>query len=243
MLLERVIAAHGGRERWQQIDKLRVKLRVGGNILMTRWQSPSLRSLECIVDTRRLSITISPFTNNSIIGSFDGNRLQLIDQHGTVIKQRDVKRDSDGNVIKRIFWDELDLLYFFAYALWNYMVTPFVFLWPGFECQEISTWQERDGTSWERLKVIYPRAFPTHCREQIFYFNQQGLLTRLDYTADVFSRLARGAHYCQQHKNFTGLMIPTHRVVYPRRANNHPIRLISAMEGWIDDVKEIGSEK
>lgn len=130
-------------------------------------------------------------------------------------------------------WDDLDVLYFLGYALWNYTVAPFVFSWPGVECRESGEWHEPDGAVWRTLDVRYPAGFPGHCRDQTYYFDRQGLLRRLDYTAEMFSDLARGAHLCEAHRSFDGFVWPTHRVVYPRRANGRPMRLFSVMEGWI----------
>jgi hypothetical protein len=100
-------------------------------------------------------------------------------------------------------------------------------------------WREKDGSCWQTLRVTYPPAFPTHSRQQTFYFDDQWLLRRLDYTAYVFGEWTRGAHYCEDHKNFDGLIFPTHRVVYPRLPSGHPLRLFSVMEGWVEDVEVV----
>jgi hypothetical protein len=36
----------------------------------------------------------------------------------------------------------------------------------------------------------FPPSVPTHSREQVFYFNQAGLLQRLDYTPSISGREA-----------------------------------------------------
>jgi hypothetical protein len=45
---------------------------------------------------------------------------------------------------------------------------------------------------------------------------------RLDYTAEVFGQWAKAAHYCWDHKNFSGLIVPTRRRVFPRTSDAHP---------------------
>jgi hypothetical protein len=236
-LLDEAISAHGGAERWASVRELRIQLRVGGNILALRFRSPRTRSLEVNVDTRRIHISLNPFPGRGMRGVFDGRSVRIeTNSDGGLLKQREVVRSTEGKVVRGIVWDDLDLLYFLGYALWNYAVAPFVFLWPGFECREGELWQEGDGPVWRRLHVKYPPAFPTHSREQIYYFDEAGLLRRLDYTAEVFCDLARGAHYCEAHTEFDGLIFPTHRVVFARRASGHPLRLVSLMEGWVDSV-------
>ena len=99
-----------------------------------------------------------------------------------------------------------------SYALWNYLATPFVFTEPGFETREIGP-HEENGETWHRLLVKYPPSIPTHCAEQVLYFNAQGLLQRMDYSVDVVGDMVAGAasHYCFDHTPFGGIVIPTLR--------------------------------
>ncbi len=150
--------------------------------------------------------------------------------------ERRIAQGPTGEPEHRLRWDDLDVLYFLGYALWNYAVTPYLFLWQGFETREGGVWQEPDGARWRRLHVTYPTSVPTHSREQTLYFDERGWLQRLDYTAEIFGQLARAAHYCSSHQVFDGLVFPTHRVVWWRRPSGRPLRLMTVMEGWVDDV-------
>ena len=183
-LLDEVVVAHGGAPLWACVHQLKLQVRVGGNIFALRFKSPRTRSLEVTVDTRRVHVSLRPFPRNEMRGIFDGRsvRIETSDER-RLLARRETVRDADANVVRRVVWDDLDLLYFLGYSLWNYAVTPFVFLWPGFECREGELWHERDGSAWRRLHVTYPPAFPTHSREQTCYFDDAALLRRLDYTA------------------------------------------------------------
>src|SRR3546814_16085276 len=79
------------------------------------------------------------------------------------------------------------------YAGWNYLTTPFLFTYPGFETEEIEPWEE-EGEIWRRLKVRFSPDIPTHCPEQIFHFDAKGLLRRLDYHSEVVTSVTT-AHY------------------------------------------------
>ena len=83
---------------------------------------------------------------------------------------------------------------------------------PGFETREIGP-HEENGETWHRLLVKYPPSIPTHCAEQVLYFNAQGLLQRMDYSVDVVGDMVAGAasHYCFDHTPFGGIVIPTLR--------------------------------
>lgn len=71
------------------------------------------------------------------------------------------------------------------------------------------------GETWRRLKVTFPDRIATHCPEQIFYFDSNGLLRRHDYTPEVINA-GPAAHYPSEYKEFDGMMIPTRRRVYRR---------------------------
>ncbi|WP_406373839.1 hypothetical protein OH781_40510 [Streptomyces sp. NBC_01550] len=73
-----------------------------------------------------------------------------------------------------------------------------------------------DGETWRRLKVRYPNHIATHSREQVFYFDRDGLLRRHDYDAEV-SGSGPAAHYVTDHKEFNGIVVPTTRRVYLRQ--------------------------
>ena len=119
---------------------------------------------------------------------------------------------------RALWWDHLDVLYFAGYALWNYLCAPFLFVEPGFVAEEIEPWDE-ETEQWRRLRVTFPPTVPTHCQEQVFYFDARSLLCRLDYTVEVVGSWVRAAHYCFDHRAFAGLMVPTRRRVVPRRSD------------------------
>ena len=236
-LLEEVIAAHGGLDRWSRADRLILDVRIGGRLFAMKWTSPRTRAITVTVDTRRVHATLQPFPREGFSGDFDETSVSIRTADGRVTSRREIARDPQGAVRRTLRWDDLDVLYFLGYALWNYSVTPFVFTWPGLECTQGADWSERGQERWRTLHVRFPTAFPTHCRNQTFYFDDRGWLRRLDYTADVFSRLARGVHLCSDHRTFDGLVFPTHRIVYPRGPAGRPLKAISVMEGWVDAVR------
>jgi hypothetical protein len=127
------------------------------------------------------------------------------------------------------------MLYFSSYAIWGYLTAPFHLLGEGFELREIEPWTEH-GDRWRRLAVRYPEGFPTHSREQVFHFDDRGLLRRLDYTAEAFGQWARAAHYCYDHRSFDGLLVPTRRRVHPRRQDGRPLRAVTIIAIEVDSV-------
>lgn len=228
-VVERALAAQRGAAAVAAGRPLHVRLRIRGNLLAARLRSPFVRPYELVVDTRRPHATLRPFHRPNRAGVFDGDRV-AIEENGAVVRERDGAR---AHARGHLRWDELDLLYFLGYALWNYAMTPYCFTWPGFVVRELEPWQGLD-----RLEVTYPAGFPTHAPVQTFYIDGDGLVVRLDYVAEVFSDSALGAHLLEGHRDFGGFVFPTHRHVRLIGAGNQPRRWFpAAMEGWVDDVR------
>jgi hypothetical protein len=101
--------------------------------------------------------------------------------------------------------------------MWNYLTTPFIFALPGFQAEEIEPWDE-NGEKRRRLKVTFPDHMATHCAEQVFHINGEGLICRLDYSAPVAGG-APTAHYLSQHRDFDGIKVATKRQALRRKAD------------------------
>jgi hypothetical protein len=234
-LVERVVEAHGGATRFQSAQEVVVDLSCGGFAFTMRLQRGALASFEGRVSTTEPRVVLSPYPGSGRRGLLGRNTVRIESEQGDVLAERENPRAAFRGLRHNIGWDDLDLLYFAGYALWNYISTPFIFLRPGFELEEVEPWDE-GGERWRRLRARFPSDVPTHSPEQHFYFDEAGMLRRLDYTAEVFGSWAKAAHYCWDHKQFSGLVVPTRRRVFPRRRNNRPRPRPTLV--WID-VKDL----
>lgn len=118
-------------------------------------------------------------------------------------------------------WSDLQLAYFVGCAMWTYLNTPFLLARPGVESEEIEPWKEA-GETWRRLKVRLPEDIATHSTEQTLYFDQQGLLKRHDYDVEI-SGGTPAAHYVSDLKEFSGIVFPTKRRIFPRQPDGHSV--------------------
>lgn len=232
-LLNDILEAHGGYERWKQVKAIHAQLKMGGNILLFKCKNPKPKSLQVTIEPHRIFARLHPFPKPGHTGIYKGEHVYIEDEHGQIISER---KKAKSHAHNSRFWDDLDVLYFFGYALWNYILTPYLFTQPGFELEELPIWKE-NGLEWRCIKVRFPEDIPTHCREQRFYFGPDHLLGRLDYTAECFSKKASGVHYCRDYKYFQGFPVPTHRFVLPTKASGLPRAFPKAMEGWIEHVE------
>ncbi len=228
-LLEKILEAHGGRARWEAVDQLRFEARCGGLALTARWQKNAYRHYRARVSTRAPQVSFTPFKSQR--GVFTADRVWIESPGGGIQKERRSPRSLFPGGRRALVWDALDILYFGGYAIWNYLCTPFLLAHPDVQLIRGADWPE-NGEIWQRLVARFPETLPTHCREQVFYVDYQGLIRRHDYTAEVIGHYARAAHYCRRHRRFDGLVFPTRRRVLPRKRDNRALSFPTLV--WID---------
>ena len=234
-LVALALDAHGGVDFWNAVAEVRFQLRVRGNILAFRGRSPRTRHLSVALNAHRVHARLAPFPHGGLVGVLDEHRVRIEAEDGRLFRERTAEERAAR---QSLLWDDLDELYFLAYSFWNYATTPFLLSWPGFHLCELPP-VSGPGGPLHRLRVRFPTSVPTHCPEQTFYFGPGGLLRRLDYTADAFGPLARGAHLCRGHRTFSGLVVPTRRRVVPRLIGRRTLPWPSAMEGYVDGVEVV----
>jgi hypothetical protein len=197
-----VLAAHGGREAWESATEVSAHLHTGGFALAWKRVREPFPDYRATISMHEPRTVLEPYPGPpGARGVFEGDHVRIEDASGATIDGRaDMRRRFPG-LRRRLWWDHLDALYFAGYALWNYFTTPLLLT----RCEL----EERGRT----LAVTFPPELPTHSRRQLFHFDENGLLTRLDYTAEVFGKWARGRHTCREHRSFDGLVFPTSRRV------------------------------
>ncbi|MGA2319654.1 MAG: hypothetical protein ABSG95_02770 [Solirubrobacteraceae bacterium] len=231
-LCERTIAAHGGLTLWEGADEIHAQVSAGGLAFATKLQGSAVRDVRARVSTGAQHVIFEPYPREGQRGvlEHDGS-VRIETSAGELIAAREKPRSAFSDARHKLWWDRLDILYFGTCAIWTYLSAPFLFAREDYELAELDPWEE-DGERWQRLAVRFPAHVHTHCREQVFYIDANGLIRRHDYTAEPFGSWAKAAHYCLDHQSFDGLTVPTCRRVYPRKRTNerrdHP-RLV-----WID---------
>ena len=235
-LLEFVLDAHGGRKRWSDVKTLTTELAVGGPFWKLRGFPDAFLEETLEIDLRRQHAVFHPWIapDHSLTFDVAPERVTLQTADSRTIDTRLNPRSSYAGYDLYTPWDALQLGYFLSYAMWNYLTTPYLFTYPGVQSREIGPWLER-GETWRRLHVTFPDTIATHTAEQVFYFGEDGLLRRLDYTVDVNAN-AVVAHYTEEQKTFGGLVFPTRRLVYLRNPDGTPDRSLTAITIDIHDI-------
>lgn len=236
-LLGFVLDAHGGLGQWSNVDTLTTRLAVGGPFWGLRGFPDAFLKETLKIDAHREHAVFIPWISSDQSLTFDvgPERVTLRTADGQTVGSRVNPRSSYAGYNISSPWDALQVGYFVSYAMWNYLTTPYLFTYPGVQTREIEPWDE-DGQTWRRLHVTFPDTIATHTAEQVFYYDSNGMHRRLDYTVDVNAGAAV-AHYTENHKTFDGLIFPTRRLVYLRKADGTPDRSLLAITIDIEDIR------
>jgi hypothetical protein len=175
-LLDLVLRAHGGLDRWSKFNKIGATIVSGGGLLPMKGielpQPPA--GTATVATTHEQSAVISPFGQSDWHMVFRPERVAVETTAGAVVDERANPRAAfDGHTLNTP-WDLLHRTYFNGYARWTYLTTPFFMVLLGFQVAEIEAWQE-GAESWRGLRVRFPDEIASHSREQEFYFGEDFL--------------------------------------------------------------------
>ena len=220
-LLQKVLQAHGGLDWWNRFETVQATIVTGGQLFGMKGTPQDSTPRRMTVATRREWGSLTPYGADDQRTDFTPNRIAIEKIDGTVVKERLRPSDhADGKAVDAP-WDALDRAYFNGYALWTYLTTPFHFVMPGFDVEEISPWHEHDEL-WRGLRVTYPRDIASHSRQQHFYFGADFLLRRHDYHVEASGGFA-AAQYVFEPVTVQGITLPTKRRAYMRDPSLLPI--------------------
>jgi hypothetical protein len=221
-LLERVIAAHGGLNRWTKHHQLTVTVVSGGGLFQVKGvpQDPTPR--EQTVTLHEETASVFPFGQPNWRTRFTPWRIAIETTDGAVVRERLEPRSSFAGHDMLTPWDPLHRAYFNGYAMWTYLTTPFFMTMPGFEASEIDAWQEGEAR-WRGLRVRFPEPIASHSKEQDLYFGEDFLLRRHDYHVDVAGGFPT-AQYVDNIVEVDGIKFPTKRRAYVRAPDLKPVR-------------------
>src|SRR6202171_6405303 len=213
-LLELAVAAHGGANRRNAVQRIHLHLSATGALFRIKGLPDGMTDMLMSVDAREQAVKVAPYSRSDLRGGYLPSRFWSEDRKGAVVEELEDPRSSFAGHVRETQWNQLQRLYFISYAFWNYLTIPFLLARPGFIARELSRHQE-GNESWRRLEVAFPADIATHCATQVFYFSDDGLLRRHDYVTDVAGGVA--AHYCFDHVDFDGIVFPTLRRVVRRK--------------------------
>jgi hypothetical protein len=220
-LLKLAIEGHGGWPRWQQISRFRAAASITGTSWALKGKPGLLDKVVLEGQTRTQSLTINPFPQAGYHATWEPDRQTIQTAEGVLVAERRDPAAALAGATRKSPWDELEVAYFVGEANWHYFVVPFLFTRDDFVTEETWPWRE-DGQIWRTLLVTYPDTVVAHTRQQTYYFDDAGLLRRLDYAVDVLGS-GPAVHYPSRYREFDGIKVPTRRRIYVRDTDGFPV--------------------
>lgn len=229
-LLDDALAASGGVDRWQEVTGFTAHISFHGSLLACRGD---LRDVVAEGSTQMQCVRFSGFIEADRCAAYTPELVTIERLDGSVVASRRRPGERFPGEDNHQAWDDLDLAYFCGLSLWNCMTMPFVLLHPGVKVEELPVWLER-GQVWRRLRALFPPDIVTCAREQIVWFDNVGLLRRVEY------RIAAGAsvmQYAWAHQPFSGITVPTLRRSLACRADGTVIARPALVDVEIFDAR------
>lgn len=238
-LLDGVLDAHGGLQRWRAAETVHGRVRTGGLLLRTRVPGNRFADYRITVHVQQARTVLDPFPRDGYRGVFESGQVRIESHDGAVISSRAHPRAAffgRSGLRRNIRWDPLDSVYFAGYAMWNYLTTPYLLTREGVAVEEGAPWQQ-EGETWRRLIVSFPPDIDTHSPRQTFYVDASGLLRRHDYVPEVVGHWARAAHYCADTVDVDGFVFPTCRWVHPIGPGNRSLPFPTLVSILLTDIR------
>lgn len=220
-LLDKLVEAHGGLERWDALQTVTAHLTQGGAVWALKGQPGVLDDVYLTADLHEERVSHYPFGAPGRRSAFTQEHVAIETDDGTVLEAIDDPRMSFAGHVVDTPWTTLQLAYFVGTAMWTYLAQPFAFTMPGFQTAEVEPWHE-NGEQWRRLKVTWPDYLATHSTVQTVYVGDDGLIRREDYEVEIMGG-APGAHYMSGYTQVDGIMLPAGHRIYGRTPDDQAV--------------------
>ena len=220
-LLAQILDAHGGIDRWNRYEKVEATIVSGGGLFRLKGipQDSTPRRMTVWLHEERSSVF--PFGASDQRTMFTAASIAIEKLDGTIVAKRHVPRDSFAGHQMHTPWDALHRAYFNGYAMWTYLTTPFLLAMDGVRVEEVEPWREGSET-WRVLRAYFPGSIESHCGLQDFFFGEDLLLRRHDYSVNVAGGF-EAAQLTSDYVVANGIHLPTKRRAYTRGSDRRPI--------------------
>ena len=208
-------------KRWMAYEKVEATIVSGGGFfsLKGRPQDSTPRKMTAWLHEERSSIT--PYGASDQRAVFTPQRISIEKLDGKVVAERRAPRDSFAGHQMNTPWDELHRAYFNGEAMWTYLTTPFLLAMDGVVVEEIEPWREGTDT-WRVLRVYFPSSIETHSLVQDFFFGEDLMLRRHDYSVNIAGGFP-ASQLMLEYVQAGDIRMPSKRRAYTRGPDRRPI--------------------
>jgi hypothetical protein len=220
-LLARILDAHGGMDRWNSYNKVAATIVSGGGLFALKGapQDSTPRRMTVWLHEERSSVV--PYGAPDQRTMFTPDRIAIEKLDGTLVAERRAPKDSFAGHQMSTPWDALDRAYFNGEAVWTYLTTPFLLAMDGVHVEETDAWQEGQET-WRVLRAYFPGSIETHNLIQDFFFGEDLMLRRHDYSVNIAGGFKAG-QLTSEYVVASCIRLPSKRRAYTRGQDRRPI--------------------
>jgi hypothetical protein len=233
-LIDHVLAAYGGIDRWRRLQRFTAHISINGRLLAWQGREGKLKDVVAEGSLHEPSVRLTGFTAPDKCGVYRPDRVAIERVDGTFLAARDNPRGAFPDHSDRASWDDLHLACFCGIYIWNCIAAPFLLATQAVEIDELGPWHERTETWW-RFRAVFPASAGTFAQEQLFYFDQSGLQRRTDYAA-IDDAGVRVAHYSWAHQPFSDIVVATLHRCLVLQPDETPVRKPSCVDIEIFDA-------
>lgn len=220
-LLDRIIEAHGGLQRWKNHEKVVANVASGGGFFLFKGAAQDTQTRSLTVWLHEPRISLAQFGAADQVAVYTPDRVAVEKVDGTVVAERRSPREAFVGHQMNTPWDPLHQAYFSGEAFWTYFTVPFLLAADGVRVEETEPWQEGPET-WRVLRAYFPGGVDTHNAVQDFYFGEDLSLRRHDYNLNVAGGF-RAAQLVSEYVTADGFRMPTKRRAYTRTPDRNAI--------------------
>lgn len=220
-LLEAVLDAHGGLDRWRAYNMVQATIVTGGKLWELKGQPQDAVPRRMTAALHHEWASVQPFGASDQRSDFTPQRIAVEKLDGRVVAERSHPRESFAGHELTTPWDPLQRGYFNGYAMWTYLNSPFLLAYPGVTVTEIDPVEEGSQTC-RGLQAHFPAGIASHSTAQEFYFDSDYLLCRHDYRVDIAGGFA-AIQYIRDMVQADGIMMPSTRRAYHCDADGRPM--------------------
>ena len=220
-LLANILNAHGGLDRWNEYERVEATIVSGGGLFPLKGAPQDSTPRRMTAWLREERSSVFPYGAPDQRTMFTPHRIAVEKLDGALVAERHAPRDSFAGHQMNTPWDALHRAYFNGYAMWTYLNTPFLLAMDGVRVEETETWREGTET-WRVLRAYFPGSIETHSLVQDFFFGEDLLLRRHDYSVNIAGGFG-AAQLTSDYVTANGLRLPTKRRAYTRGLDRRPI--------------------
>jgi hypothetical protein len=220
-LLDEINETHGGLERWRNATTIEADIAIGGPFWELKGIADFAGTAHVVADIQRQHNKLTQPSGPVIEWDRDADVVTMTAPDGRAERLEHPRATFEGYTFESQF-SPLQAAYFSAYATWLYLIESYIFNYPGVEITETSPWVE-GGKSWRGVRATFPATIDVHSDTQVYYFDADGQLARVDYEPEVNGGMPT-AHYQPRRVTADGLKVSTKHEVYLRNPDGAPDR-------------------